>query len=291
MRALGGIVAASSLGVLPIEAWSVALGAASFGCSRREAPAPSASATGPSARPASAASSAGRDSVVSMPTIPADRDPPEAQAARERLVRGIVADGPPWPGAVWEPRVLDAMRRVPRHLFVDGVGTATAYTDRPLPIGHRQTISQPRVVAIMTQALALAGSERVLEIGTGSGYQSAVLATVARRVHSIEIVEPLGRLAAKRLAELGFANVDVRIGDGWAGWPEHAPFDRVLLTAAPPTMPPALVDQLADGGVIVAPVGDQDDIQRLVRWTKRGADLVKEDLGAVRFVPMVRPGD
>jgi protein-L-isoaspartate(D-aspartate) O-methyltransferase len=216
-------------------------------------------------------------------------DSADARAARARLVRQIETFDKPWgePGG-WDRRVLDAMRRVPRHLFMAGVSMRTAYEDTPYPIGHGQTISQPTVVALMTQALRLTGEERVLEIGTGSGYQAAVLALLAREVYTIEIVAPLGAEASARLRHLGYDNVTVRVGDGYLGWPEHAPFDRIILTAAPPTMPAALVAQLRDGGILVAPVGE--DIQDLLRWTKRGDRLDKERLGAVRFVPMV-PGE
>lgn len=216
-----------------------------------------------------------------------DVEPADVVEARRRLVRGIEAQGPPWSGGDrWDARVLDTLRAVPRHRFMPaGTSIPDAYADRPHPIGHGQTISQPTVVAIMTQALELDGSERVLEIGTGSGYQAAVLARLARKVFSIEIVAPLGEEARRRLAAMGHDNVEVRIGDGYQGWPEHAPFDCIILTAAPPEMPEALIRQLAEGGIVVAPVGD--DQQRLVRWTKTSGELVKEDLGSVRFVPMV----
>jgi protein-L-isoaspartate(D-aspartate) O-methyltransferase len=215
-------------------------------------------------------------------------DPPNAQQMRTRLVHQIEIFDRPWgKQRGWDPRVLAAMKRVPRHLFMPGASIATAYRDMPHPIGYGQTISQPTVVALMTNALKLTGRETVLEIGTGSGYQAAVLSGLVGELYSIEIVEPLGKAAKKRLAELGYDNVHVRIGDGYKGWPEHAPFDRIILTAAPPEMPAALVEQLANGGIIVAPVGDVE--QNLVRWTKQGRDLTKENLGAVRFVPMV-PG-
>jgi protein-L-isoaspartate(D-aspartate) O-methyltransferase len=183
--------------------------------------------------------------------------------------------------------VLAALRSVPRHLFMPGASLRIAYSDHPQAIGHGQTISQPTIVAIMTDVLDLRGDERVLEIGTGSGYQAAVLSVLAREVYSIEIVAPLGEAARARLADLRYQNVQVRVGDGYKGWPEHAPFDRIILTAAPPEMPRPLVDQLREGGVLVAPVGEQSETQRLVRWTKHRGQLTKEDLGAVRFVPMV----
>jgi protein-L-isoaspartate(D-aspartate) O-methyltransferase len=160
-----------------------------------------------------------------------------------------------------------------------------AYDNHAHPIGHGQTISQPTVVAIMTDALQLRGDESVLEVGTGSGYQTAVLAQLARRVYSIELVEPLAAEARERLAALGCANVVLRHGDGYQGWPEHAPFDRMILTAAPLELPPALVAQLREGGILVAPLGEHD--QHLYRWTKRDGRLTREYLGAVRFVPMV----
>ena len=242
-----------------------------------------ASAAGPSATPASPLASPG----ASEGEAP---DPPGAREARARLVRSIEAQGDPWEGSgPWDRRVLGALADVPRHRFAPGLSIRDAYADRPQPIGHGQTISQPTVVAIMTAALGLTGTERVLEIGTGSGYQAAILSRLCREVYTIEIVAPLGEAARARLAALGHANVRVRIGDGYLGWPEAAPFDRVLLTAAPPEIPQPLVSQLAEGGILVAPVGPEGKVQRLVRWTKRGGALRKEDLGAVRFVPMV-PG-
>jgi protein-L-isoaspartate(D-aspartate) O-methyltransferase len=205
-------------------------------------------------------------------------DPPSAQAARERLVARIAAKHQ------LSPRVLGAMRDVPRHLFVDAP-IERAYRDRPLPIGWDQTISQPSIVALMSELLDLGGSERVLEIGTGSGYQAAVLARLAAHVDSIEIIPALADAARSRLKALGYANVDVWTGDGYLGCPQRAPFDRIVLTAAPPSVPRPLMDQLADGGVLVAPVGPEGT-QRLLRWRKRAGALV-EDLGRVVFVPMV----
>jgi protein-L-isoaspartate(D-aspartate) O-methyltransferase len=227
------------------------------------------------------------EAVPAAPSVRPQDDPPEAREARERLVREIAAERPWGAAPAWDARVLAALRAVPRHLFMPSAALRIAYSDHPQPIGHGQTISQPTIVAIMSDVLDLDGSEKVLEIGTGSGYQAAVLGVLAKQVYSIEIVAPLGEAARARLAELGYQNVHVRVGDGYKGWPEHAPFDRVLLTAAPPEIPDPLVEQLREGGVLVAPVGEQGDTQRLVRWTKREGRLHKEDLGAVRFVPMV----
>ena len=214
-------------------------------------------------------------------------DPPEARARRAALVEQIASQRP-WPaGAEWDPRVLAAVAQVPRHLFVPPQASlADAYADEPYPIGGGQTISQPTVVALMTQALMLSGAERVLEIGTGSGYQAAVLARLAAAVLTVERIAWLGELARERLAALGLGNVAVRIGDGHEGWPEHAPYDRVVVTAAPIGVPPALIDQLAVGGVLVAPVG-AGYAQTLMRWTKRKHSVESEELGAVRFVPML----
>ena len=203
---------------------------------------------------------------------------------RERLVARIAQSR-----AIRDERVLDAMRSVPRHLFIPDAPVEQAYRDRILRIGYGQTISQPSIVAIMSQALDVRATDRVLEIGTGSGYQAAVLSRLAREVLTIEIIAPLGEAAHERLRALGFDNVHVRIGDGYAGWPEHAPFNRVMLTAAPVEIPRALVDQLADGGVLVAPVGEGME-KHLVRLHKTDGSVVREDLGPVRFVPMV-PGE
>jgi protein-L-isoaspartate(D-aspartate) O-methyltransferase len=214
-------------------------------------------------------------------------DTPAARQLRERLVQKITLQDRPWGDGGWSPEVVAAMRRVPRHLFVPTATLEEAYRDVPQPIGHGQTISQPTIVALMTNALRARPEHKVLEIGTGSGYQAAVLAGLVRDVYTIEIVEPLGVEARERLARLGYRNVHVRIGDGYRGWPEEAPFDRIVMTASPPQIPDALVAQLAEGGILVGPVGDEQ--QDLIRWTKRGGVLEKENLGAVRFVPMV-PG-
>lgn len=206
-------------------------------------------------------------------------DPLEAREARDRLVAHIAAKRP---GV--SARVLDAIRAVPRQWFVDAP-LERVYLDRPLPIGWGQTISQPSVVAMMTQALDLDARHHVLEIGTGSGYQAAVLSKLTAHVDTIEILSPLADTARSRLARLGYTNVEVHTGDGYKGWPARAPYDRILLTAAPPEVPEALFQQLAEGGVLVAPVGETG--QRLHRWRKRDGRLVEEDLGRIIFVPMV----
>jgi len=187
---------------------------------------------------------------------------------------------------IHDERVLAAMARVPRESFVEVARVKEAYSDHPLPIGCSQTISQPFVVALMTEALALRPGDRVLEIGTGSGYQTAVLAELAERVFSLEIVPELAERSMRALRALGYGNVETRTGDGFGGWPEAAPFDAIVLTAAPGRLPAPLLEQLAVGGRLVAPVGG-DDHQELVRLV-RNADgsLGEEQLLPVRFVPM-----
>ena len=182
------------------------------------------------------------------------------------------------------PRVLDAMRRVRRHLFVPEPQRAEAYGDHPVPIGYSQTISQPYIVAFMTQAIDVRPTDRVLEIGTGSGYQAAILGELAREVFTIEIVEPLAERARATLASLGYKNVHVRAGNGYLGWPEQAPFDRVMVTAAPTEIPAALVQQLKVGGLMAIPVGDVIQELKILRKTETGVDTL-ETL-PVRFVPM-----
>ena len=189
---------------------------------------------------------------------------------------------------VQSEKVLDAMRSIPRHVFVQEHSLADAYGDHPLAIGHGATISQPTIVGLMSEALELDGTERVLEVGAGSGYQAAVLCRLAAQVDTIEVVPALAQRARRALAEASCGNVNVHVGNGWAGLPAHAPFDRIIVTAAPDCLPEALVDQLAEGGMLVIPIGPQTREQRLERHTKRDGRLVREDLGAVRFVPMVR---
>jgi protein-L-isoaspartate(D-aspartate) O-methyltransferase len=186
---------------------------------------------------------------------------------------------------ITDERVLQAMREVPRHRFVPESRRSQAYQDRPLSIGYGQTISQPYIVAYMTSLLELTGEEKVLEIGAGSGYQTAVLSRVARRVISIECIKELADSARKILAELGYDTVDVILGDGGAGLPEESPFDVILLTAAAPEVPMPLSAQLIDGGRLVAPVGSRYD-QILVRLRRCGAAWERETLGPVIFVPL-----
>ena len=183
-------------------------------------------------------------------------------------------------------RVLDAMRAVERHYFVPEQYRHMAYSDRPLPIGHQQTISQPYIVALMTDYLNLKEEEKVLEIGTGSGYQAAVLAELVGQVYSVEIVEELAHRARKTLEELGYENVHIRIGDGYKGWEEHAPYDAIIVTASPSDVPPALKEQLAEGGRMVIPVGGPV-FQKLVLLRKEDGKVKQTDVTSVRFVPMV----
>ncbi|HMO85769.1 MAG TPA: protein-L-isoaspartate(D-aspartate) O-methyltransferase [Lacipirellulaceae bacterium] len=186
---------------------------------------------------------------------------------------------------VTNPRVLAAMKSTPRHEFVPAGFRQYAYVDAALPIGDQQTISPPFIVAFMTQALDPHPGDRVLEIGTGSGYQAAVLSPLVREVYTIEIVERLGRRAEQTLTRLGYRNVHVRVGDGYLGWPEQAPFDRIIVTCSPEDIPQPLVDQLRDGGQMIIPVGERYQ-QTLYRVTKRGNELVREPLEATLFVPM-----
>ena len=181
-------------------------------------------------------------------------------------------------------RVLHAMRTVPRHLFVPESIRDDAYRDTPLPIGYEQTISQPYIVGFMTQALEIEPSHRVLEIGTGSGYQAAVLGVLAKEVYTIEILAPLADRARETLASLGYRNIQVRTGNGYLGWPEHAPYDRIMVTAAPDEVPPALVQQLKVGGLMAIPVGTVIQELRILRRTGSGTETLATL--PVRFVPM-----
>src|SRR5687768_9739433 len=214
-------------------------------------------------------------------SVRSDTGDPHA-ASRARMVRDqIRARG------IHDPAVLAAMGRVPRHRFVPASEQRRAYADRPLPIGFDQTISQPFIVAYMSEAAEIAPHDRVLEIGTGSGYGAAVLAELAREVYTIEIIPELAERARTVLRELGHANVHVRTGDGYAGWSEQAPFDAIVVTAAPDHVPPALVAQLAVNGRMIIPVGKGDQEMRVI--TRTAAGVTQESTLLVRFVPLVRP--
>jgi protein-L-isoaspartate(D-aspartate) O-methyltransferase len=189
---------------------------------------------------------------------------------------------------VKDPRVLAALLKVERHRFVPEGYVNSAYSDQPLPIGEGQTISQPYIVALMTELLELKGDEKVLEVGTGSGYQAAILAELAMQVYTVEIVESLASSAKNRLLELGYQNVKVKSGDGYLGWPEAAPFDAVIVTAAPDHIPKPLLDQLKEGGRMVVPVGTHT--QELEKIVKRSGKMEKIDIIPVLFVPMTGEG-
>ena len=191
---------------------------------------------------------------------------------------------------VRDPRVLAAMRDVPRHLFVPPDLQRQAYADRPLPIGYDQTISQPYIVALMTELARPSPGDRALEVGTGSGYQAAVLSQLVSHVYTIEIVEPLARSAEQRLKNLGYTNVTVRAGDGYAGWPDDAPFDVIIVTAAPDHVPAPLLAQLKAGGRLVIPVGPVSAVQELQLIEKDNAGRIRTTrVVPVQFVPLVRP--
>lgn len=203
------------------------------------------------------------------------------RTANDALVDAVHAQG------VRDTRVLEALRATPRARFVPEEARAQAHGDHPLPIGYGQTISQPYIVALMTESLALSPADRVLEIGTGSGYQAAVLSPLVAQVYTIEIVQPLAERARALLGTLGLDNVEVRAGDGYAGWPDAAPFDAIIVTAAPERVPAALVEQLAPGGRMVVPVGPTGTVQSLRLLEKDAHGAVRErEIAAVRFVPM-----
>jgi protein-L-isoaspartate(D-aspartate) O-methyltransferase len=201
--------------------------------------------------------------------------------SREEMVRNQLAAG-----GIRNAEVLQAMAEVPRHEFVPASLRPYAYADGPLPIGHGQTISQPFIVAYMTQAMELSKEDTVLEIGTGSGYQAAILGKLTKEVYTIEIVPPLAESARAVLSKLGFENVHVRLGDGYLGWPEKAPFDAIIVTCAPDHVPEPLISQLKEGGRLVIPVGAAGGIQQLVLLRKRNGQISKEKMLDVRFVPM-----
>jgi protein-L-isoaspartate(D-aspartate) O-methyltransferase len=185
-----------------------------------------------------------------------------------------------------DAKLISAMKKIPRHVFVEEALQSQAYSDHPLPIGEKQTISQPYMVALMTEALLLTGKEKVLEIGTGSGYQTAILAELSEKVFSIERIRPLAIRARKLLYELGYFNVEIKIFDGTFGWMEESPFDAILVTAGSPDIPQPLIDQLTTGGRLVIPVGDAF-VQDLFRVIKTDEGVKKEDLGGCRFVKLI----
>ena len=201
--------------------------------------------------------------------------------AREKMVKSHLI-----PRGIKDPRVLRAMGEIPRDRFVEEALINEVYNDHPLPIGHKQTISQPYMVALMTQALQLTGSEKTLEIGTGSGYQTAILAELSKKVYTIERIRPLLVNARKILAELGYNNILFKAFDGTLGWKEHQPYDAIIVTAGAPKVPQPLLDQLEEGGRLVIPVGNKFS-QELIRITKNRGAFVREDLGGCRFVNLV----
>jgi protein-L-isoaspartate(D-aspartate) O-methyltransferase len=215
-------------------------------------------------------------------------------AALDRLIAEIAAEGRGTDAGTgrleFDPRVLDALRRAPREAFVPDRPGESAYVNRPLPIGFGQTISQPFIVALMTDLVAPQPGEKVLEIGTGSGWQAAVLAALGARVFSVEVIPELSARAAAALASQGFGDVRLRVGDGWQGWPEEAPFDAILVTAAAPEIPQALVAQLKPGGRMVIPLGPEGGAQVLA-LVRKAADgtVTREDVLPVAFVPLVKP--
>ena len=217
--------------------------------------------------------------ATAMPAAETDSD--RYQQARLNLVRDTIeARG------ISDERVLRAMRTVPRHAFVPAKNRSRAYSDHPLPIGEGQTISQPYIVALMTEALQLAADARVLEIGTGSGYQAAVLDKVAGKVYSIEIRPALHQHAANTLRDLGYGGVETRQGDGYFGWAQAAPFDAIMITAAVDHIPPPLIAQLKEGGRLILPLGNPFSYQNLVLVTKQGQDVIVRQITGVLFVPM-----
>jgi protein-L-isoaspartate(D-aspartate) O-methyltransferase len=208
-----------------------------------------------------------------------------ARLRNQMVTHQIIARG------VADPGVIKAMRKVKRHLFVPKRYQAYSYDDHPLPIGEGQTISQPYIVAFMTEALGLSPRDRVLEIGTGSGYQAAILAELVDKVYTIEIVKILAKRATQTLEKQGYKNIAVKEGDGYKGWPEKAPFDAIIVTCAPENIPGPLVQQLKEGGRMIIPVGKAGSIQRLVTLTKKDGKIKKHGEMFVRFVPMVKGGE
>lgn len=219
-------------------------------------------------------------SVFSFPVFSITEE--ELKKAREEMVELIKSRG------IKDEKVLKAMLKVPRHLFVDKSLWESAYADHPLPIGYGQTISQPYIVALMTEALKLKGNEKVLEIGTGSGYQAAILAEITKKVYTVEIIKDLADKARERLRSLGYTYVKVKWDDGYNGWEEYAPYDAIIVTCAPDHVPPPLIKQLKEGGRMVIPVGPPGMYQTLWLIEKKDGKLKFTDLGGVIFVPLVR---
>ena len=209
------------------------------------------------------------------------RDTQKYKSLRENMIRDqIISRG------IRDKKVLNALRKVPRHIFVDQSYKNSAYDDRPLPIGYGQTISQPYIVALMTESLNLSGNEKVLEIGTGSGYQVAVLAQISKEVYTVEIVTPLYRKNKKLLKK--YKNIEMSNHDGYLGWEEHSPYDRIIVTAAPDHIPQPFIEQLADGGIMVIPVGPSSWNQILYKVIKNGSEIRKISICDVAFVPLTR---
>jgi protein-L-isoaspartate(D-aspartate) O-methyltransferase len=230
--------------------------------------------------------------LFAAPVVPSAGDQEDARfrVLRERMVREQIAEPPDFRDPVKDQRVLSSMRAVPRHLFVEPPDVSAAYGDHPLPIGHGQTISQPYIVALMTAMLQIEPGHRILEVGTGSGYQAAILSALADRISTVEIIEPLGKKAEDRLKRLGYENVEVKIGDGYFGWEERAPFDRIIVTCATTLVPPPLLQQLKPGGRMCIPVGGQYAVQYLTMVEKsEGGTITMRKTIPVRFVPLVRP--
>lgn len=222
--------------------------------------------------------------IVGVGSTPATDDESQYTAARQRMLDRDLKGRD-----ITDARVLAAMAAVPRHRFVPPNLKDQAYDDTPLPIGHGATISQPYIVALMTQTAMVQPGMRVLEVGTGSGYQAAVVAMLTDQVYTIELIPELAQTAADRLARLGYQQVTVKTGDGYQGWPEHAPFDAIIVTAAAPQVPPALKEQLKDGGRLIIPVGPIFGPQYLLRLTKQGTTFKEEVITPVAFVPLVKP--
>ncbi len=260
-----------------ILAWWVMLFAGAAGCNGQPAPESPRTGAGERAPASSPDEPAGaKTDAAARPT-----DPEEGRwaEAREAMVRTQIEGRD-----VRDPRVLAAMRAVPRHRYVPETVRERAYGDHPLPIGFDQTISQPYIVAFMTEALGVHSEHKILEVGTGSGYQAAVLAMLARKVYSIEIVEGLANRSRQLLRDEGFANLEVRAGDGYRGWPDQAPFDGIIVTCAPDHVPPALKEQLKVGGRLVIPVGA--GYQELLLITRTESGFSEQRILPVRFVPM-----